>query len=160
MRKFDRTGGLLDTPLPEAVNDWYKPAQVRGDMGLFEPSMARQEFADECDINVLMARYEAGGAVTHVNQAVPVYMDVTAVPDLRGAMDAMRVATAAFLSLPAKVRRQFDNDPQAFVDFAQDGVNLEQMRSWGLAPAVEPVPPPLRVEVVSPPPGPDPGGSK
>ena len=133
-------------------NDFHKTSGVRGDMGDFAPSMTRQEFADECDINTIMSRYEQAGAISHVNRAMPVYMDVTAVPDLRGALDAMREATLAFQSLPAVVRREFDNDPQKFVDFAQDPANLEKMRDWGLAPAAEVAPAPLKVEVVNTPP--------
>lgn len=118
------------------------------DMSVFPPSLTRQEFADECDINVLMLRYEATGVISHVNRAQPVYMDLTQVPDLRGALDVMREATLAFNSLPAKVRREFDYDPQKFVDYAQDPANLGKMREWGLAPPPAELPPPLRVEVV------------
>lgn len=132
-------------------NDFVKESGVRGDMGKWEPSLTRQEFAEECDINTIMERYEASGAITHVNTSNPVYMDVTELPDLRGAMDAMREASLAFYSLPAKVRREFDNDPQAFVDFAQAPENLEQMRTWGLAPEAAVEPPPVRVEVISKP---------
>lgn len=120
----------------------------RGDMDKFAPSMTRQEFAEECDINTIMARYESTGALTHVNRAVPIYMDMTDMPDLRGALDIMRVAGVAFAALPAKVRREFDNDPQKFVDFAQNPENLKQMRDWGLAPMPEEPPPPVRVEMV------------
>lgn len=120
---------------------------VRGDLSDFKPSRTRQEFAAECDINTIMAKYEAGGAVSHVNKTVPVYMDMTNMPDLRGALDIMAAATTAFALLPAKVRREFDHDPQKFVDFAQSPDNLEKMREWGLAPAAAVAPPPLKVEI-------------
>lgn len=132
------------------LNDFYKTSGDRGDMSEFEESLTRQEFADECDINTIMLRYEQAGAITHVNKALPVYMDVTAVPDLRGALDVMAQATEAFKSLPARVRREFDNDPQKFVDYAQDPANLEQMRTWGLAPQPDSPPAPIKVEVTNP----------
>lgn len=119
------------------------------DMGDFEPSKTRQEFAEECDINTLMARYEAGGAISHVNKATPRFMDVTALPDLRGFLDVMREASAAFASLPAKVRKEFDHDPQKFVDFAQSPDNLEKMREWGLAPMPAVEAPPVKVLFVN-----------
>lgn len=123
----------------------------------WEPSLTRQEFADECDINTIMARYEAGGAISHVNRAEPMYLDTTMYPDLRGAMDLFREAALSFNALPAAVRKEFDNDPQLFVDFASDPANIGRMREWGLAPP-EPTPePPVRVELVNPaiPPGGD-----
>lgn len=128
--------------------DFHLQHTMRGDMDFFEPSKTRQEFAEECDINTLMARYEAGGAITHVNKAMPVYMDVTQLPDMRGYLDIMREASTAFFSLPANVRREFDNDPQKFVDFAQAPENIDRMRGWGLAPPVPVEEPPIRVQMV------------
>ena len=82
---------------PPVDYDFYKSSGVRSDLGKFEQSLTRQEFADECDINSIMARYEAGGAVSHVNKAQPMYLDTTLYPDLQGAMDAFREASV-FLS--------------------------------------------------------------
>jgi hypothetical protein len=73
----------------------------------------------------------------------PVYYDFTEMPDtLLGYMQLMEQADNAFMTLPASVRREFDNDAAAFVDFASDPSNLEQMRDWGLAPPA-PTPAPL-----------------
>jgi phage internal scaffolding protein len=108
-------------------------------LGNFEPSLTRQEFADECDINVIMARYEKTGVISHVIERAPMYVDWTAQPSsLMDALAIMGDADAAFMSLPAKVRREFDNDPLQFVDYAADPANLDQMREWGLAPPAEP----------------------
>lgn len=135
----------------KADTDWYKTSGVRGDLDRFEPSLTRQEFAEECDINTIMARYEASGVISHVNRAVPMYLDTTTYPDLQGAMDQFREAALAFNALPAAVRREFDNDPQLFVDFASDSENLPRMREWGLAPPEKVPEPAMRVEVVNPP---------
>lgn len=114
-------------------------------------SLTRAEFADECDINNLMAQYEKTGLIpTHMNNNVPQYLDVTEIPDLQSAINHLNDATAAFMALPAVVRREFDNDAVKFVNFAQDPENLPQMRTWGLAPP-EPIPDaPQKVEVVNP----------
>lgn len=130
--------------------DFYKSSGVRGDFDSFEPSLTRQEFAEECDINTIMERYEKTGAISHVNRAEPVYLDTTLYPGLQASMDAFREAGVAFNALPAVVRREFDNDPQKFVEFAVNPENLGRMREWGLA-APEKLPDaPMRVEVVSP----------
>lgn len=145
-------GSTFFTPVSVEWTDFYKTSGVRGDVDYFEPSLTRQEFAEECDINTIMARYEASGAISHVNRAEPMFLDTTGYPDLQGAMDQFREASLAFAALPAVVRREFDNDPQKFVDFAADPENVGRMREWGLA-APEKLPdPPIRVEVTNSPP--------
>jgi len=108
------------------------------------PSLARQEFADECDINNLMARYEATGSFSHFNRGEPQYLDVSAVPNLAEAMDVVEQARRAFMTLPAAARREFDNDPVRFVDYASNGSPeaLERLRGWGLAPPAPEAPTP------------------
>lgn len=119
-----------------------------------EPSRTRQEFAEECDINTIMARYERTGVISHVDPRAPVYLDASESPrDLQHALEILATAETAFMSLPAGVRKEFDNDVHAFVAYAEDPGNLARMREWGLAPP-EPVPnAPMRVEVVNPPAG-------
>lgn len=96
--------------------------------------MCRQEFANECDINVLMARYEKDGVVNHFARGEPKYMDVSNVPPYDVAIQQVRDAEEAFMKLNARVRSRFDNDPGQFMDFCADPKNLEQLREWGLAP--------------------------
>lgn len=115
-------------------------------------SLTRQEFADECDINLLMAQYEKTGIIpSSMNNNVPQYLDVSDVPDLMHANNVLIEATAAFMALPANVRREFDNDAIQFVKFAQDPENLPQMRTWGLAPPAPQPPVPQKVEIINPP---------
>ncbi|AXH75473.1 MAG: internal scaffolding protein [Microviridae sp.] len=107
------------------------------DVDFTEPSRTRQEFAEECDINNIMKRFEATGAVNHFNQVGPRYLDLSeGVPELREALDLVRASNEAFMSLPARVRAEFDNDPVAFVDYAADPSNAKQMVEWGLAIAL------------------------
>ncbi|UDN67734.1 internal scaffolding protein [robinz microvirus RP_105] len=117
-----------------------------------EPSRTRQEFADECDINNIMQRYQATGIISHVDERQPMYMDVTDVPDLQRSLHIFEEANASFMSLPANVRREFDNDPHAFIVYAADPANVEQMRTWGLAEPLPKVPDAIRVEIATPPP--------
>lgn len=114
-------------------------------------SLTRQEFAEECDVNLLMERYEKTGVISHVNTMPAQYFDASAVPDYQGALQQIRDAEAAFAALPARARATFDNDAAAFVEFAQDPANIDQMRSWGLAEAERLPDPPMKVEVINPP---------
>lgn len=115
-------------------------------------SLTRQEFADECDINVLMERYEKAGVISHVNRFPGQFFDAADVPDYQQALHTISEAQTAFATLPARARAEFDNDPGSFVTFAADPANLPRMREWGLAPQEEAPEPPMRVEVVNTPP--------
>ena len=72
----------------------------------------RQEFKDECDINVILNHYEDTGAWKSFNRAEPVYLDLAdGVPDLATAMQVMERARESFMTLTARQRAEFDNDP-------------------------------------------------
>lgn len=118
------------------LTDFYKPHDAV-DFVPVGPSMTRQEFAEDCDINTIMERYERTGELP-VNRGEPIYYDFTTVPGLQDGLHLMQEAERAFMTLPAKVRRDFDNDAVAFAQFAVDPANLEQMRDWGLAKPAEP----------------------
>lgn len=104
-----------------------------------DDGMTRQEFADECNINILLANYEQNGILPPLRPGEQQYFDTTGIPDLAQAYDAIHAAEEAFMRLPASVRKELDNDPRRFVDYAEDPANLETMRKWGLAPPAEPV---------------------
>lgn len=76
----------------------------------------RQEFKDECDINNIMAQYLVTNEFTHLNDAIPQYLDCSEA-DFRQQMDYVAGAYSMFEELPSKVRAQFDNDPALFLDF-------------------------------------------
>lgn len=120
---------------------------------IYGESRTRQEFAAECNVNTIMARYKKTG-VFPMDQRKLQYVDFGDVPDLQSAMNTLIDAERAFMSLPAKVRRDFDNSPIEFVKFAEDRENLPKLREWGLAEPEKPLEAPMRVEVVNPPPAP------
>ncbi|QCQ84764.1 internal scaffolding protein [Blackfly microvirus SF02] len=121
------------------------------------PSLTRQEFAEECDINTLMRRYEGHviGGPGNLPPAVPMYFDFASIPrTLLEYMDFMQSAEASFMSLPAAVRKEFSNSAHDFVEFASAPENLPQMRTWGLAPAAEVPKEAASSSASSPPPAP------
>lgn len=111
------------------------------------PSLTRQEFADECDINKLMLQYEKTGILPTTNAGEPRYLDVSDVPDLMAAHAILQEATISFMALPATIRRDFDNDPVKFITFAENPENIEKLREWKLAPPAPVEPPPQKVEI-------------
>lgn len=136
---------------PQATHDFHK--SNGSDTRVFnrEPSLTRQEFAEECDINALMARYDTHviGGPGNLPPKVPMYFDWADTPqDLMGYLQFIQDAEASFMQLPAIVRKEFDNSAIEFVAFASDPANIDQMVSWGLA---DPVPkPPEASPVVVP----------
>lgn len=139
-----------------ALHDFYKTNGVVHPPVMPEgPSMTRQEFAEECDINTIMARYD--GYLSDPMRSIrePSYIDFTEMPQtLMDTMEVLRQGEQAFYSLPAVVRREFDNNAALFLDFAMNPENLEQMREWGLAPPPKVPDAPMKVEVVNPAPAP------
>lgn len=120
------------------------------DLDCSKDGRTRQEYADDCDINVLLARYEKTGVFNHFNAYEPNYLDVSDVPDLQRSLEIISRAQAAFMTLPAATRREFDNDPVKFVTFAQDPANIDRMREWKLAEPLPEPPAPIKVEVTNP----------
>lgn len=111
-------------------------------------SLTKQAMKAECDINGIMKRFEKTGVVTHLAQRQAYFADLSAVPDFATAIDVVRKAEEMFASLPARVRKEFNNDAATYVQFCSDPKNLDRMRELGIAePVVKPEP--IQVQVVS-----------
>lgn len=121
------------------------------DEGAITPSQVRQSDADACDINNIMKRYERDLIIDHVNRYQGQYADVTGMVDYHTAQNIVTRSLEAFMTLPASVRDQFNNDPGKFLEFADDPQNADAMREMGLAKPIPAEPPVTRVEVVNPP---------
>lgn len=94
---------------------------------------AKQEFKDECDINVLLRRFNITGQLP-VGVRMPTYGDFDVVNDFHSAANSIAMAREAFDMMPADVRRRFNNDPGDFVDFCSDSKNRDEAVKLGLVP--------------------------
>lgn len=97
------------------------------------PSRAFQEFKDECDINVLMARHNKGQSITQ-NPRTPEYLDVSEVQDFHASVNFLQETQNVFDQLPAEIRKEFGNDPQAMLEFVRDEGNRERAQELGIIP--------------------------
>lgn len=123
------------------------------------PSLTKQSMKAECDINGIMKRFEKTGVVTHLAQRQAYFADVSEVPDFATATAVVQKAEAMFMSLPAKIRKEFNNDAAAYVAFCSDPKNVDKMRELGILDP-ERKPEVVQVEVVNAPaPAPVEGGA-
>lgn len=105
-----------------------------------DETLTHQEFKEESDINTIIDRFGIGENPIEAQKWVT-NVDISNAPgNYQDVMNQLNEARDQFMSLPAKVRSQFDNDPAAFVSFVSDPENLSEMVRLGLA--VERVEPP------------------
>lgn len=112
----------------------YDADQVSIETGLHctEPSMAKQEFKEETDINTIVERF---GATGELPPAIPfpTEQDFTETYDFQSAMNVIVEARESFMTMDAKTRARFNNDPQRFMEFIHDGNNADEAIKMGLA---------------------------
>lgn len=131
------------------VRDSFDLPSRDSDILCEEPSLAQQQFKDDADINVLLERFKVTGVVPQ-GVRIPTYGDFTGVTDYQSAANAMLKAEQSFMALDAKVRAQFENSPQVFLEFCSDPKNIDKLREMGLAVPAEPEAQPMKVVVVDP----------
>lgn len=108
---------------------------------VFVPGRTKQSFRKEVDINTIVAKAAKTGLVDWVNANQAQYGDFTEVKTFHEAQNMIINAEAQFQSLPAEIRKHFDNDAGTFLEVASDPKNHDEMVKLGLAeakPKVEP----------------------
>lgn len=108
----------------------YSP-QHKSQLIQTKPSLTKQSFRDECDINVIMGRYLQTGVLDFVNKHQPQYITTTGV-DFHQAMLLVAESQTMFNDLPSAIRTKFKNNPAEFLDFCHDPKNLPEMAEMGL----------------------------
>lgn len=91
-----------------------------------------QSAKDDADINVIVKRFGVTKMMP-TSARVPSYGDYTGVNDFQTAMNVIREAEEAFMTLPADTRSRFGNDPQAYLEFCSNPDNIGEMVKMGLA---------------------------
>lgn len=109
----------------------YSP-KPRVSLGDFEPTLTKQAFKDECDINNIMRKYQTTGLVSHFAKGEPKYGDFSNSVDYHEAMNQVLAAQDAFMALPSSIRARFSNDPGYLLDFVSDPNNRDEAVRLGL----------------------------
>lgn len=101
------------------------------------PSMTRQEFASEANVNNLLKRYATTGAfydpltMVKANRR-PLFGDFTNFKDFTAAQNAIIEAHEAFDALPVEIREKFNYDPAKLIEWLADDANREEAIKLGL----------------------------
>lgn len=108
---------------------------------LDDESITQQHCKDECDVNKILEKWLRTGSIEHVQKRAATYADVSQVPtDYATAFDVVSKADDSFMSLPAKVRKRFKNDPGAFLDWMSQDTDMDEKVALGLLKReIEPV---------------------
>lgn len=107
-----------------------------------EVSATSQEFLDETNLNYIMRRYVTRGVLPTGNPRRPIYGDFMEVGDYLDAQQKFITAREQFLTLPAKLRHQLNNNPAEFLVWIADPANHKTAQDLGLIEqATTPVPP-------------------
>lgn len=122
------------------------------DAGVKGPTMAKQAFRDECDINVILKRYEQTGVLPEIRADIEGrYGDFSEIQDYQGALNTVLLAQEMFEALPAKARDRFKNDPEGLIRFVADPKNAEEVERLGLGTVKKVTEDPKGGGVVTPP---------
>lgn len=124
-----------------ATNSAYVPhkrVQTHNDL----PTRAKQSFAQESEINNILAKYHATGLVDHLASYGGTYADMPSNLDFQDATNTVMEAKKMFDALPSNIRTLFDNDPAEFLAFVENPENIDEMVELGLATQPAPKIPP------------------
>lgn len=124
----------------------------------FGPSLAVQSQAEEADINEIVRRFGIGKIPEMSVPLPPGIGEFEDIFDFQSAQNLLVAASRSFAGLPAQVRRHFDYDPGAFVQYCEDARDnpeyQTQLRTWGLAIPAKPADTAPAVDSSSPSPSP------
>lgn len=103
----------------EATNKQYE----------YNDGVTKQAFADETNINKIIARWAKTGTLSHMAKWKPQYLDLSdfAGLDFHQAQEKIARAQRMFEELPAEIRREFHQSPAAFLAYVNDPANSERL---------------------------------
>lgn len=123
-------------------NAYSEPMRVTADP--VGETLTEQSHKQNCDTTKIVRRYLKTGVVDHLNTRTPIDGMTEPGIDYKTAMDVVARGKSAFESQPAELRRQFDYNPQLFVDFCLNPENSDKLVEMGLANAPIQAPEPAK----------------
>jgi phage internal scaffolding protein len=126
-----RRCGKMKMVIRTVYGDYPVCKQAAGD----EPSRTQQQFAEEADINNIIARYERTGILVDPlidRRGQPMYGDFSNIDSYFEAQLKVAQAKQLFEALPAKIRDRFGGDAGKLLAFVEDPENREEAIELGL----------------------------
>lgn len=120
----------IETKSERIIRSAHSP-RMRVAKTFTEPSLTKQSFRDEVNINSIMKRFTSTGVFDHLNNSPANYTFCTG-DDFRESIETLDKSRASFLELPSHIREKFNNDPGKFLDFVQNPENRPEMYELGL----------------------------
>ena len=154
-----------EKPSPPTFKTSYQNDGGRHGTPNGQPSLTKQAFADEVNVNSIIRRMEMGGVMPPTREVSEAnYGDFVTEDDYHSAMCKVVNAQQQFEALPAELRQEFGNDPGQFLAFAENPENWDEMEAMGfemperLTEAAEEPPAAPETEPAEPAPEPPQGG--
>lgn len=117
------------------VNSYFCHTPVPGIDFSNSPSMAKQSFAEEANINNIMARYvKTGSFYDQEGTRQPQYGDFSNGDAFEDVQNKIVQAKEDFALLDSDVRELFDNDVSQLLDFMSDPENHDEAIELGIIP--------------------------
>jgi len=95
-----------------------------------DPSLTKQEYRDDVDINKIIAKFKITGELPVKKGGY--YADVSRIPDYQTILDQVNQAQEMFMTYPAAIRARFNNDPGQLLDWAADPKNRPEAVKMGI----------------------------
>lgn len=115
----------------------YAPPKISG-FSSDQPSKVQEQFADACQTDTIIRKYNTMGVNPFIAQGQSQYLDTTQIPDFFVAQNAQVKVKEFFEGLPSDIRLEFNNDPMEFAEVVSDPQNEDYLREIGV---LEPLPP-------------------
>jgi len=90
-----------------------------------------QAHKNKCDINSIIAKYNATGLLTHVNTFEAASGDLTQT-DYQTMLNKIITAKEEFSDLPSNIRKRFGNDPGQLLGFMENPNNRKEAEELGI----------------------------
>lgn len=100
-----------------------------------EPTLTKQSFAKDCDINQILKKWMKTGNDPRDAAKQPLFGDFYDQMDYEQSIGVVRMADEAFADLPAEVRARFGNDPNELLEYMHVPGNEDEKIALGLIEA-------------------------
>lgn len=123
----------MTKPKPKLSDFPAKPTRPHPSVKTYTPgpSLTKQQFKTETNINNLVNAYLKTGEHQNLNKLPPRF-DYAPSEDFMASLILVDQAKESFAALPPQLRTRFGNNPAEFLAFAQDSSNRPEMAALGL----------------------------